>query len=233
MNKNVANALSFVLGGGLGAFIAYKVCKKKYEQISKEEIESIKKRYIPGYGVPGVHSGRYPWGSDEKVEADTNETVTVDSVTGEVTVETHKFDSMFDDKDDDRPNMIIDRSDVAKEQAIERAKYANVLKGLGYAEPDPSEFDDPKYQVPYIITPDEFGEKDGYDIISLTYYHNDGVLADDMDERIDDYEDIIGKDALDHFGDYEDDSVFVRNDRLKADYEILLDDREYFTTFSK
>lgn len=209
MNKNVATALSFVLGGGLGAFITYKVCKKKYEQIAKEEIESIKKRYIPGY------------------------TVTVDSVTGEVTVETHKFDSMFDDEDDDRPNMIIDRSDVAKEQAIERAKYANVLKGLGYAEPDPSEFDDPKYQVPYIITPDEFGEKDGYDIISLTYYHNDGVLADDMDERIDDYEDIIGKDALDHFGDYEDDSVFVRNDRLKADYEILLDDREYFTTFSK
>ena len=37
----------------------------------------------------------------------------------------------------------------------------------------------------------------------------------------------IGKDSLTHFGEYEDDSVFVRNDRLKADYEILMDQRTY------
>lgn len=79
---------------------------------------------------------------------------------------------------------------------------------------------------PYVISPDEFGEGDEYDIISLTYYA-DGVLTDDMDELVDDVEGTVGQESLSHFGEYEDDSVFVRNDKLKTDYEILRDDRDY------
>ena len=44
---------------------------------------------------------------------------------------------------------------------------------------------------------------------------------------VDDVEEIVGEESLTHFGEYEDDSVFVRNDRLKCDYEILLDQRNY------
>ena len=40
-------------------------------------------------------------------------------------------------------------------------------------------------------------------------------------------EESVGKESLTHFGEYEDDSVFVRNDNLKADYEILADKRTY------
>lgn len=79
---------------------------------------------------------------------------------------------------------------------------------------------------PYVISPDEFGELDDYDLISLTYYA-DEVLADDIDEIVEDVDDVVGLDSLTHFGEYEPDSVFVRNDRLKADYEILLDERTY------
>lgn len=79
---------------------------------------------------------------------------------------------------------------------------------------------------PYVIAPDIFGELDGYEKISLTYY-SDQILADDSDEIVDNVEDVVGFDSLSHFGDYEDDSVFVRNDRLKCDYEILLDQRSY------
>lgn len=78
---------------------------------------------------------------------------------------------------------------------------------------------------PRVIAPEEFGEVD-YETISLTYYA-DGVLADDMDDPVDNVDDIIGLDSLNHFGEYEDDSVFVRNDRLKCDYEILFDSRNY------
>lgn len=79
---------------------------------------------------------------------------------------------------------------------------------------------------PYVISPDEFGENEGYDKISIMYYA-DHVLADDNDEIIDNVDEIIGFDSLEHFGEYEDDSVFVRNDKLKCDYEILLDGRKY------
>lgn len=82
-----------------------------------------------------------------------------------------------------------------------------------------------KEKYPYVISPEGFGEFDDYEKISLTYYA-DGVLADDNNEVVDDVEDIVG-DALDHFGEYEDDSVFVRCDERKCDYEILLDQRTF------
>lgn len=81
-------------------------------------------------------------------------------------------------------------------------------------------------ETPYVISPEEFGELDDYDKISLTYY-SDGVVTDDRNEILDDVESVIGAESLDHFGEYEDDSVFVRNDRLKCDYEILLEQRAY------
>lgn len=79
---------------------------------------------------------------------------------------------------------------------------------------------------PYVISPDEFGELDDYETISLTYY-SDKVLADDMDQVIDDYKVCVGNDFMNHFGEYEDDSVFIRNDARKCDYEILYDLRPY------
>lgn len=79
---------------------------------------------------------------------------------------------------------------------------------------------------PYVIPPEDFGEKDNYEKLSITYYA-DYVLADDEDIIIDDVEDTVGYDSLNHFGEYEADSVFVRNDRMKCDYEILLDKRNY------
>lgn len=81
-------------------------------------------------------------------------------------------------------------------------------------------------EKPYVISPEEFGEFEDYEKISLTYYA-DQALADENDELVDDVEDIIGFESLTHFGEYEDDSVFVRNDRLKCDYEILMDSRLY------
>lgn len=80
---------------------------------------------------------------------------------------------------------------------------------------------------PYIISPEEFGENPYYDTISLTYY-SDKVLTDEDDIEIEDVDGLIGEDSLNHFGEYEDDSVFVRNDELQTDYEILLDERAYY-----
>ena len=106
----------------------------------------------------------------------------------------------------------------------ERKEYSQHIAKLGYTEekkPSPK-------QEPHVISPDEFGDQDDYDEISLTYYA-DGTVTDDNDRAMseDEIEETIGKDSLTHFGEYEDDSVFVRNDRLKADYEILMDQRSY------
>lgn len=87
--------------------------------------------------------------------------------------------------------------------------------------------DEEDMDKPYIITPEEFSDGD-YNTETLTYWA-DGVVTDIDDEPLSDdqIEELIGEDSLTHFGEYEDDSVFVRNDRLRTDYEILADTRRY------
>lgn len=86
--------------------------------------------------------------------------------------------------------------------------------------------------APYVISPEEFGEFEEYEKISLTYYSNN-VLADENDDVVEDVEETVGIESLTHFGEYEEDSVFVRNDARKCDYEILLDQRSYSEVLSK
>lgn len=121
---------------------------------------------------------------------------------------------------------------LAAEKAKEKpsvAEYAKKLSKEGYTNYSNSETltdEQPKFKPPYVIPPEEFGERDDYDKISLSYYA-DHILTDDNDEILEDVEGAIGFESLNHFGEYEDDSVFVRNERLKVDYEILLDQRKY------
>lgn len=98
--------------------------------------------------------------------------------------------------------------------------YSNVSAGEKKEEQEAMEM------KPYVISPEEFGEFEDYERISLSYYA-DQILADEDDEKVEDVDNVVGLESLTHFGEFEDDSVFVRNDRLKCDYEILLDQRTY------
>ena len=82
--------------------------------------------------------------------------------------------------------------------------------------------------VPYVITPEQFGEYDEYGIKTLTYYA-DNVLTDEIDNPItsDEMITMIGPDALDHFGEYEDDSVYIRDEMNEMDYEILKSEKMF------
>lgn len=85
---------------------------------------------------------------------------------------------------------------------------------------------DKEVSKPYVIKPDEFGNEYEYDAVSLNYYA-DGILTDDFDNIIEDVDGTVGEESLNHFGEYEEDSVFVRNDKYKTDYEILRDNRNF------
>ena len=83
--------------------------------------------------------------------------------------------------------------------------------------------------APSIIAPDEFMERmndDGWTHVSLTYFA-DGVLTDDNLEEVDDADEKIGNDFASHFGEYDDDVVYVRNYLRRCDYEIVRDERDY------
>ena len=82
-----------------------------------------------------------------------------------------------------------------------------------------------------VISPDEFGDEPDYEKIELSYY-DDGFLTDDNDEIINDSKKIIG-DALEHFGEYEENVVMVVNHELQVYYEIIRDTRRYVDVVSK
>ena len=109
--------------------------------------------------------------------------------------------------------------------------YTAKLKEQGYLK-DEEEGGTDEMEKPYVISPEEYGEIDDYDLYNYTYYA-DKVLADENNEPIEDVDSIIGLESLKHFGEYGDDSVYVRNDELKADYEILLDDEKYEVLFPR
>lgn len=114
--------------------------------------------------------------------------------------------------------------DPEENEMIGYTKLASHYAGTN--DDEEGEGDAPYVNGPYVISPEEF--RDGnYDFnpVSLTYY-SDGVLADDWGVEVD-IDEVVGEESLHHFGEYVDDVVHVRNERLERDYEIVRDDRSY------
>ena len=88
---------------------------------------------------------------------------------------------------------------------------------------------DMELKQPYVITPEQYEDNVDYTKVSLAWY-SDEVLEDDWGNVLDP-DDVIGSDALKTFGQYEKDSVFVRDDDEQIDYEVLLDTRSYKETY--
>ena len=78
---------------------------------------------------------------------------------------------------------------------------------------------------PYIVSPEEFYAS-GYEVTTLRYWAN-GIYTNDEGEIVEDAWHFIKIDPEEHFGEYEDDAVHVRNDEMKTDFEILRELREY------
>lgn len=206
MNSTLKGVLIFVLGAAAGSLATWKLIEKKYKDIAQEEIDSVKDTFSK------MKKNEYP----DKLE------------------DYPDFEE-FDDSDDSddveeepKPEQKIDRNN--KPDIVE---YAKILCETGYT--NYAERQDKKEKKgvepvederPYVISPDEFGEKDGYENVTLTYYA-DGVLTDYFDNVISNVDEVVGFDSLDHFGEYEDDVVFVRNEKMETDYEILRDLRDF------
>lgn len=208
MNKKLINILMFTVGAAIGSVVTWKVIKTKYERIAQEEIDSVKGEFI-----------NMMQNMKQKLKADvTNEDAT------------EECDEYYPD-DDER-----DFTEKEKEQ-IEYYKLTSKYRGSknddetnkegGTGDEDEVPF----INGPYVITPDDFSNSPpGYNAQPLDYFA-DGVLADDWGVKIN-IEEIIGEDAINHFGEYVDDIVYIRNDRTEIDYEVTRDPRTYGEVYS-
>lgn len=147
-----------------------------------------------------------------------------------------KYEQIAQEEIDSVIEVYSKRASVEPEEASEtpslKKEAKDMINDLRYVSDDENEekggSEEMKNGKPYVILPDEFEYNDrDYEQISLTYYL-DGVLADDIsDDVIEDVENTVGLDFHNHFGEWEEDTVYIRNDRLKCDYEINRDNRSY------
>lgn len=93
---------------------------------------------------------------------------------------------------------------------------------------DINPFPGEKVDEPYVITPDSYHEEftDVVDKETLTYWAGSDTLVTDEDEELV-IEDMVGRECLGRFGEYESDTVYVRNERLGMDFEIVYMEGEY------
>lgn len=85
-------------------------------------------------------------------------------------------------------------------------------------------------ETPYILDVDEFMNTEvGYQQVTLTYFAEDHVLADENEMPMEDIEASVGNSNLDRFGYRSKDPnvVYIRNERLELDFEVCLSKGSY------
>lgn len=192
-------ALYFVFGGAVGAVATWIFTKKYYEKIATEEIESVKEYYKE---------------KKEKTEEEKVDKVSEDAVLA------------YDPKEEGSVG-IPERPSVETMRRYE--SLAETYKSRIPEEEQKSNFDKKEaiaVSKPYVIMPEEVGDLDH--MTSTLYYFQDGVLTDDEMNPLEDPEDLIGDIKVeDHFGEFEDDVVYVRNEDMETDFEICADERKF------
>lgn len=80
----------------------------------------------------------------------------------------------------------------------------------------------------HVISPDEYGLDDEYDMRTLSLYEDGYVVDDKTGDLIDNPYEILGKEWADSVGIYEEDTVWVCNDTRRTYYEVTLLDYKFF-----
>lgn len=192
------SVLCFVVGAAIGAVAGWGVSKKLYESRIDKAVQEVKDAY---------HAR-----TAEQTSDDENRPTVIKYNRKNAAPKSDELGAS-----EDKPNIV---------------EYAQKLHDSGYVDysaltrnDDTKKEDEEKTDTPSprIISAEEFEENEDYRKITM-YCYNDGVIADEFENEVPDAERLIGN-ITDSFD--EDECLYVRNDELKCDYEILLERRNY------
>lgn len=208
------------VGGAAGYFLAKRQLEMKYRQIADDEIEEMRQHYY-AKAVAAEEKGDL-----EKIVKERGYAPETDDTKPPMAVTP--------------PAAVAERAEEAREAEAEtpEPEVRNVFAEHGDNVVTPDEdWDWHKERRnrspnrPYVIHLDEREEYDTYDGVTWTYYEEDDVLCNELDEVIDkdDRERIVGEANLNKFGHGSGDPtvVYVRNDKLEMVIEICQSPNSY------
>lgn len=200
------------IGFGIGAVGMYFACeqkfKTKYAQIADDEIEQIKDHYR--MKEMDLLERQKEMAEQRKPTLDEiakRIAIEKDIAEADAIVEANKYA-----EEDEEPEEVVTAFPVLTPWDLER-EMASRSK-----------------EAPYIIHQEEFLAADSYDHqVTLTYFEGDDVLIDETDERISNVDAVVGLDNVTKFGYGSNDPnvVYIRNDRLQQDMEVLRHNGHY------
>lgn len=204
----------FAAGLFLGSFSTYQFTKDKMEKQVEEELDSIREVYGKHFGSDAkVTEGRYttkPGNIDIRDHASTLPNI-------------HE-ESTFISSD-------MDMINAAKKEG--RTAYNQIVKAYQNTESGDPRPELSRIPEPYVIDTMKFSEENHeFDKLTIYYYAGDDTLVDEGEEIIVDVRMTIGDQALDNFGNgsVNQDIVYVRNERLSIDYEVVRVETSYSET---
>ena len=222
MTSKLTKLLFFVAGAAVGSLATYKIVKDKYEkQISEDTLSMVQafdelRDMYESQPIDNEKNEVDEPVNDVVEEKDNSETKPLPSYAKYGLTEEDFFEGPAEEVEE------IVKSEVPKKK-VDYTQYYDPNKKNEEKE------EEKEVIKPYVITPDEFQDSD-YDVESYTYYADD-VLTDEFDDIIYEPGETVGTEFADHFGEYEEDAVYIRNDERGIDYEILKDDRTFAELF--
>lgn len=215
--------LFYILGAVSGAAATYFIMKDRMEQQIQDEVEAFKKDYSDTHDK-----------NDDQSDVSLGVSFIPDPVP--------------DEEKENRAKRLAElnlqkKQDLMKVRDIsERMNYNAFSKPPREEDVDTGDDDDDEevegHEYPregladetYTIDPDRFiNECPFFDKVTLEYYE-DGVLADALtEEPLEDIDGAIGFKSLEKFGEFEEDVVYVRNEKRSTDYEVILQRRPFMT----
>lgn len=218
-----AAALGIVAGGVGGYYFAKKKLELKYAQIADQEIAEAKEFYsrtnkTGDYETP--ESAAKKLGIEVEDAPEEEEAVLKNAVKSFT-----NYQGMFPVPKGEAPVETEEELLVEETVAVVEAEVVNVFAPES-AEDEwdyETEISKRTEDAPYIIHVDEFNaaEQD-YVQSSLAYYVADDVLADERDLPIEEVDSTVGEDNLKFgYGSKDNNMVYVRNDRIQVDFEIV------------
>lgn len=199
----------FITGGAIGAVVTYKIVSQKDYDKKEQEIAEIRSFYNNEFKAQIL---KLKEAENAKNEA--------------------KIDENSEKIAENEPKYVENVKNIVKKH-IEPviSNMRNSENGFENVMNEP----EPKKKISAdksIISSTEFVDDEDYEKVTLYYFEDDDLFTDTDYNIRDNGIDIVGRENLDQVGLYEDDVLYVRNDSLYTDFEVIFQHNAYGEMFN-
>lgn len=218
--------IPFLIAGGIivftvGAFGGYRYAKKELEQEffnqKEEEVDAVRDYYQRKY-----KTGRYKTPEAAvKARTEVPSPGMMNAVTEAISAYKRESDAIAEVAASEKEDEEMAQAQNVFEDGPEGTVPFDYMTEIPMRTPN----------APYVVSIEEFmnQEAENYDQVTISYYAGDDVLANERDEMMDDPDGSVGLENLKKFGYGSSDpnSVYVRNDRLQLEFEVVRYEEKY------